>query len=177
MSKEKDTKKESKKMAVEDIYKKKTHHEHILSTPDTYIGSVEPDTKTMYIFDDENKKIIKKDITFVPGLYKIYDEILVNARDHSIRDKTCKTIKVNIDKEEGSISVYNDGHGIPVEFHKELGIHIPEMIFGHLLTSSNYEQKGKIVGGKNGYGAKCCLRLQPIPFWHGEIKLAKDVKV
>ena len=42
------------------------------------------------------KKIIKKDITFVPGLYKIYDEILVNARDHSIRDKTCETIKVNI---------------------------------------------------------------------------------
>jgi len=147
-------KSETKKLAVEDIYKKKTHHEHILSTPDTYIGSAEADTKPMYVFDDETKKIIKKDITFVPGLYKIYDEILVNARDHSIRDKTCKTIKVNIDKENGNISVYNDGHGIPVELHKELQIYIPEMIFGHLLTSSNYEQKGKIVGGKNGYGSK-----------------------
>jgi DNA topoisomerase-2 len=150
MSKEKST----KKLAVEDIYKKKTHHEHILSTPDTYIGSAEPDTKPMYVFDDESGKIIKKDITFVPGLYKIYDEILVNARDHSIRDKTCKNIKVSIDKESGFISVYNDGNGIPVELHKELQIYIPEMIFGHLLTSSNYEQKGKIVGGKNGYGAK-----------------------
>lgn len=165
------------KIAIEDIYKKKTHHEHILSTPDTYIGSVEPDTKSMYIFDDETKKIVKKDITFVPGLYKIYDEILVNARDHSIRDKTCKNIKVNIDKESGTISVYNDGHGIPVELHKELGIYIPEMIFGHLLTSSNYEQKGKVVGGKNGYGAKCTSRLQLIPFWKGKIKMAKDVKV
>ncbi len=151
MSKDKS---DTKKLAVEDIYKKKTHHEHILSTPDTYIGSAESDTKTMYVFDDETKHILKKDITFVPGLYKIYDEILVNARDHSIRDKTCKTIKVSIDKESGFISVYNDGQGIPVEIHKELKIYIPEMIFGHLLTSSNYEQKGKIVGGKNGYGSK-----------------------
>jgi DNA topoisomerase-2 len=173
----KKNKSEPKKMAVEDIYKKKTHHEHILSTPDTYIGSAEADTKPMYVYDDETKKIIKKDITFVPGLYKIYDEILVNARDHSIRDKTCETIKVNINKETGSISVYNDGVGIPVELHKELQIYIPEMIFGHLLTSSNYEQKGKIVGGKNGYGAKCSRWNTPIPFWNGEIKLAKDVKV
>lgn len=142
------SKKESKILAVEDIYKKKTHHEHILSTPDTYIGSTEADTKTMHVFDDDTKKIIKKDITFVPGLYKIYDEILVNARDHSIRDKTCKNIKVNIDKENGSIAVYNDGKGIPVELHKELQIYIPEMIFGHLLTSSNYEQKGRLSGEK-----------------------------
>ncbi len=148
------SKSSKKNLSVEDIYKKKTHHEHILSTPDTYIGSAESDTKTMYVFDDEEKKIIKKDITFVPGLYKIYDEILVNARDHSIRDKTCKNIKVNIDKENGTISVFNDGKGIPVQLHKELEIYIPEMIFGHLLTSSNYEQKGKIVGGKNGYGSK-----------------------
>ncbi len=171
------SKKESKTLAVEDIYKKKTHHEHILSTPDTYIGSAEADTKTMYVFDDETKKILKKDITYVPGLYKIYDEILVNARDHSIRDKTCKTIKVNIDKENGSIAVYNDGKGIPVELHKELQIYIPEMIFGHLLTSSNYEQKGKIVGGKNGYGAKCISPNTLVPTWDGKMKYASDVKI
>ena len=169
--------KTTKKIAVEDIYKKKTHHEHILSSPDTYIGSAEPDTKPMYVYDDASDKIIKKDITFVPGLYKIYDEILVNARDHSIRDKTCKNIKVSIDKETGFISVYNDGNGIPVELHKELQIYIPEMIFGHLLTSSNYEQKGKVVGGRNGYGSKCILPVSPIPLWHGEIKLAKNIKV
>ena len=169
--------KSTKKIAVEDIYKKKTHHEHILSSPDTYIGSAEPDTKPMYVYDDASDKIIKKDITFVPGLYKIYDEILVNARDHSIRDKTCKNIKVSIDKETGFISVYNDGNGIPVELHKELQIYIPEMIFGHLLTSSNYEQKGKVVGGRNGYGAKCIKNDTPVQYWKGKIKLAKDVKV
>jgi hypothetical protein len=72
----------SAKPSIEDIYKKKTQHEHILTLPDTYIGSVESDTKEMFVYDDEEKRIIKKDITYVPGLYKIYDEILVNARDH-----------------------------------------------------------------------------------------------
>ena len=142
------------KMAVEDIYKKKTHHEHILSSPDTYIGSSDSDTKSMHVYDDATNKIIKKDITFVPGLYKIYDEVLVNARDHSVRDNTCSVIKTTIDKELGTICVYNDGNGVEVELHKEYGIYIPELIFGNLLTSSNYEQKGKIVGGKNGYGSK-----------------------
>jgi len=131
----------------------------------------------MYVFDDEKNKIIKKEISYVPGLYKIYDEILVNARDHCIRDRTCKTVKVNINQETGVISVYNDGNGIPIELHKEYGIYVPELIFGHLLTSSNYEKRGKIVGGKNGYGLKCVQPSLPIPFWTGEIKLAKDVKI
>ena len=48
----------------------------------------------------------------------------------------------------------NDGQGIPVEKHSE-GVYNPELIFGHLLTSSNYDKsEKKIVGGKNGYGAK-----------------------
>ncbi len=173
----KSSKNASKELSVEDIYKKKNHREHILDLPDTYIGSAEPDTREMYVYDDESSKIIKKDITYVPGLYKIYDEILVNARDHSIRDKNCKNIKVSINKDEGTISVWNDGAGIPVELHKEHNVYVPELIFGHLLTSSNYEQKGKIVGGKNGYGSKCISPLAFLPTWNGKIKLAKDIIV
>ena len=95
-------KNKKKELTIEEIYKKKTHHEHILSTPDTYIGSAESDTKEMYVYDDETKKIVKRDITYVPGLYKIFDEILVNARDHTIRDKTCRTIKVNINQDKAT---------------------------------------------------------------------------
>lgn len=146
--------KDKSEMSIEERYKKKSTHEHILTLPDTWIGSVQSDTMNMWVFDDNNNKIVKKEITFVPGLYKIYDEILVNARDHSIRDKTCKTIKVSFNQEEGRITVFNDGKGIPVQIHKELGIYVPEMIFAHTMTSENYEQKGKIVGGKNGIGAK-----------------------
>lgn len=135
---------------IEDIYKQKSLHEHILTMPDTYIGSIEMDQKDLWIYDDDSDKIIKKTINYIPGFYKIFDEIIVNARDHTVRDKTCKNIKIDIDKSSGQISVWNDGAGIPVVLHKEYNIYIPEMIFGHLLTSSNYDQKGKIVGGKNG---------------------------
>lgn len=148
---EKTVKKDKKQeMTVEEKYKKKTTHEHILTLPDTWIGSIQADNMNMWVYDDGKNKIVKKEITFVPGLYKIYDEILVNARDHSIRDKTCKTIKVNFNQEEGRITVYNDGKGIPVKLHKEYGVYVPEMIFAQTMTSENYEVKGKIVGGKNG---------------------------
>lgn len=143
----------TQKETVEDKYQKMTPHEHILALPDTYIGSITPDQLELWIVNDDNM-MEKKQITYVPGLYKIYDEILVNARDQAIREPTCKTIKVTINQELGEISVYNDGPGVEVEIHKTHQIYVPELIFGNLLTSSNYKQKGKTWGGKNGYGAK-----------------------
>ena len=57
--------------------------------------------------------------------------------------------------ESGSISVYNNGRGIPIEMHSKEKVWVPELIFGHLLTSSNYNDKEKkTTGGRNGYGAK-----------------------
>ena len=139
-------------LTIEEKYKKKTHHEHILSIPDTYIGSVSCDLKCMYVVEDN--KIISKDITFPPGLYKIYDEVLVNVYDHKIRNGTSTCLDVTINIETGWITIYNDGDGIDIEIHKDAKVYVPEMIFGQLLTGTNYEKKGKIVGGKNGYGAK-----------------------
>ena len=133
---------------------KKTHHEHILSLPDTYIGSITPDKQEMHIYNNETNKIEKKEITYIAGLYKLFDEGIVNSRDHTVRDKTCTRIDVDIDKETNRISISNNGKPIPIQIHKEHNIYVPELIFANLLTSSNYEQKGKIVGGKNGYGAK-----------------------
>ena len=66
----------NKRLSVERIYQRKTQLEHILLRPDTYIGSVEETTETMYVYDSEKEAIVKKQITFVPGLYKIFDEIL-----------------------------------------------------------------------------------------------------
>lgn len=64
-------------------------------------------------------------------------------------------LKVTIDQEKGSITVFNNGKGIPVVIHKEHKIYVPELIFGHLLTGSNYnDDDRRIVGGRNGYGAK-----------------------
>ena len=127
---------------------------HALLRPDMYIGTVEASMQPMWIYDEESLKFIKSDIQFSPGLYKIFDEIIVNAYDHTIRTKECKTIKVDFDKISGRISVWNDGPGIPVKINEKHNIYVPEMIFGHFRSSSNYKDDGKIVGGRNGFGAK-----------------------
>lgn len=150
--------KTGKKLAIEDIYQKKSQLEHILLRPDTYIGSVEYTEKTpMWIYDSEKEKLVLKDIQYVPGLYKIFDEILVNAADNKQRDPKMNCIKINIEKEKNQVSIFNNGKGIPVVHHKVENMYVPEMIFGTLLTSSNYDDsERKVTGGRNGYGAKLC---------------------
>jgi DNA topoisomerase-2 len=136
----------------EQKYQKLEHAEHIYKLPDTYIGSIESTTEEMFVFNQD--KMVKQKITYVPGFFKIFDEILVNAIDHRQRDPSVKNIKIEIKKGTSEIIIQNDGNGIDVAIHPILGIYIPEMLFGHLLTSSNYNDKEKrTTGGKNGYGA------------------------
>ena len=145
----------SKLKSVEEKYQKLTQIEHILKRPDTYIGDTKLQKEKQYVYDISNDKIIKKDIAYPPGLMKIFDEILVNARDHYVNDPSCDTIKVGIDVSNNEIYVMNNGRGIDVEMHQEHGVYVPELIFGHLLTSTNYDDTEKrTTGGRNGYGAK-----------------------
>uniref|UniRef100_A0A7N0T385 DNA topoisomerase 2 n=1 Tax=Kalanchoe fedtschenkoi TaxID=63787 RepID=A0A7N0T385_KALFE len=138
---------------IEETYQKKTQLEHILLRPDTYVGSIEKHAQNLWIY--ENNEMVYRSISYVPGLYKIFDEILVNAADNKQRDPSMDSVKVVINVEDNLISVYNNGDGVPVEIHQEEGIYVPEMIFGHLLTSSNYDDTvKKTTGGRNGYGAK-----------------------
>eukprot|EP00924_Labyrinthula_sp_SR-Ha-C_P006810 augustus_masked-scaffold_8-processed-gene-1.4-mRNA-1 protein AED:0.09 eAED:0.09 QI:0/-1/0/1/-1/1/1/0/1582 len=143
------------KAALSSKYQKKNQLEHILLRPDVYIGSPDPTEEKLWVFDTIENKMVYKNITYAPGLYKIVDEILVNAADNKQRDKSMKRIKVEIDRDSGVISVENDGAGIPIEMHEEHDVYIPELIFGQLLTGENFEDtKERVVGGKNGYGAK-----------------------
>lgn len=141
------------KKSIEQVYQKKDLHEHILHRPSMFIGSVSKVDEEVYLV--ENQKFVKKNVAYVPGFLKIFDEILVNALDHTVRDPSVKQIKVTIDKETGVISVFNDGQGIPCVIHKEYLVYIPELIFGNLLTSSNYDDSvERITGGVNGLGSK-----------------------
>ncbi|XP_048221959.1 DNA topoisomerase 2-alpha [Perognathus longimembris pacificus] len=145
-----------KRLSIERIYQKKTQLEHILLRPDTYIGSVELVTQHMWVYDEE-VGINYREVTFVPGLYKIFDEILVNAADNKQRDPKMSCIRVTIDPENNLISIWNNGKGIPVVEHKVEKMYVPALIFGQLLTSSNYDDdEKKVTGGRNGYGAKLC---------------------
>ena len=145
-------------------YQKKTDKEHILDNPDTYIGSIEEDEVTDWYLTDDNKMKFQK-FQWIPGMYKCFDEGAVNARDQWVRllqkkDVThfVKNMDFEVNQETGMITIYNDGEGIDVEKHPEYDIWIPEMIFGHLRSSTNYKKnEKKIVGGKNGFGFKLVL--------------------
>ncbi|GAX22469.1 DNA topoisomerase II [Fistulifera solaris] len=142
-----------KAKTVEEIYQKKTQLEHILARPDTYIGSTEPQTQTMYVLQGE--RIVERDITYTPGLYKIFDEIVVNAADNKQRDPNMDRMDITIDADANQLSVLNNGAGIPIVMHKEHNCYVPTLIFGHLLTGSNFDDdEKKTTGGRNGYGAK-----------------------
>ena len=139
-------------------YKKLTQREHILQLPDTYIGSRDSHRETRWIYDAEEERMTWREVNFNPGFFKIFDELMVNALDHVTRQAATKekrVTKIVITLTPTQIIVNNDGECIPIAMHPEYKIMVPELIFGHLLTSSNYDEKEeKTVGGKNGYGAK-----------------------
>jgi DNA topoisomerase-2 len=89
----------------------------------------------MYVLNNDNR-IIEREITFTPGLFKIFDEIMVNAADNKQRDPNMDKIDVVVDPESNSVSVKNNGKGIPIVMHKEHNVYVPTLIFGHLLTGS-----------------------------------------
>ena len=165
-------------------YQQKTDKQHILDNPDTYIGSVEKIDANVWILNEDNTKIIEKNITYIPGLFKLFDEGIVNCRDHVIRMQQASNsnienalpvsyIDVTIVESDGTIIMTNDGNGIDVAEHPEYKIWIPELIFGHLRTSTNYDKnEKKIVGGKNGFGFKLAL------IWstHGSIETVDHVR-
>lgn len=179
--------------AIEEIYQKKSQLEHILLRPDTYIGSTEKQAQQLWVHDGE--RMVMQNVSIVPGLYKIFDEILVNAADNKVRDPTMDTVRVTIDEvrragaqrgavrdappacpgtqarahscaqASNSITVWNNGHGVPVDIHKEEKVYVPELIFGHLLTSSNYDDDEKKVSTSVG-GSWTARTVRPAPFKH-----------
>jgi DNA topoisomerase-2 len=149
-------------------YQKKSAIQHILDAPDTYVGSIEKVESQQHILNETGDKIIEKNIEYIPGLFKLFDEGIVNCRDHVVRmlqaiasgQPNCipvSNIEVTI-SDDGTITMLNDGNGIDVAEHPEHKTWIPQMIFGELRTSTNYDkEEKKIVGGKNGFGFKLVL--------------------
>lgn len=140
-------------------YIKLTPREHILARPDSYVGSCESHKEKRWIFVPETGKMSLRTVDYNPGLYKIFDELVVNALDHVSRTAALeapeKVTQITVVITPTTFSVQNNGQGIPIVEHSEYKVMTPELIFGHLLTSSNYDDaEEKTVGGKNGYGAK-----------------------
>ena len=123
---------------------------HTIECPDVYMGALKNNNKELYTFDGKTVKLERVD--YNTGLLKIFDEILTNASDNLQRKNSgIQNIMVNIT--DDSISIYNDGKTIPIE-KNENNIWIPEMIFTHFRSGSNFKKRNKTTGGKNGIGAK-----------------------
>jgi DNA topoisomerase-2 len=145
-------------MELSDKYRKQTHREHILSLPDTYIGSIETAEEEVWLPGPDGTFQASK-IAMNPGFYKLVDELLVNAHDQVVRLRQKKSDnpvkRISVSYTDGILEVENDGESIDVAKHPEHDMYIPQLIFGELLTSTNYDkEEKKLVGGKNGYGVK-----------------------
>lgn len=151
-------------------YTIKNDIQHVLDCSDVYIGDTSHCTRKEYVYFDELNKIIYQKVTVPEALIRIFIEVLTNAVDNVERSKDikpCKKIKVHLNLATGLTSVWNDGLVIPIVKNnfdnsnedkinlKMNSLYIHSMIFGHLRSSSNYEQKICDISGKNGVGVKC----------------------
>lgn len=140
-------------------YKKMDPIEHVLKRADVYIGSTRPRDVEDFIVVDEEFHIEKKMVNISPAILRIFIEPLANMIDNVERSRNegVKMTKMAIDiKDTGEIIFWNDGSVIPIELHPEEKCYNHSLIFGQLLTSSNYDDDEKRVTlGKNGLGSKC----------------------
>lgn len=142
------------KRSLEKEYQHFTQEEHVLARPGMYIGNTATVTDEVWIHDDETQRMVKRSVTYNPGIVKLFDELITNCLDETVRDNTITAIKVKVTGT--SFSVENDGdRGIPIEKHPTGKCWLPEYLFGRLLTSSNYDDtQEREVAGTNGIGAK-----------------------
>lgn len=136
-------------------YKKLTDVQHCLKRPGMYIGSTKPHQQNVWVFDDTSNKMNQRIVEWNPGLIKLFDEVISNSVDESARNPKLNTIKVDINRETGTISVYDNG-GIPVKLHPEYKEYVPTMIFGYLRSGSNFDDHSEnqsAVTGQNGLGS------------------------
>lgn len=140
-------------------YEKMDPITHIHKRPDMYLGTLDPKThEPEWVFDGTKMKLLKEP-RYSDGLWRIFLEPISNVVDNVWRSRQakveCKKIKVDIDPETAEITIWNDGRFIPVEINEQTKLYNPELIFGNLLTSSNYnDEEERLSSGRNGLGVK-----------------------
>lgn len=131
-------------------YKKLTDIEHVRIRPSMYIGTIETVTRLEWVIRDNNT--VQEEVTYSPGIVKLFDEVVTNCVDEHIRSRSVTKIEVVINRLTGEISIGDNG-GIPVKKHPEHNVYIPELIFSELRAGSNFDDEDRMGGGMNGLGA------------------------
>ena len=142
-------------------FQKLSDREHILTRPDMYCGSTDKVSKELHVMTIDGK-VSEKTVNVSPALIQVISEAIMNAADRVSASYepsstiVCKTTKIDIEiNENAEVSILNDGDGIPSEYIEKYRMYAPELIFGHLRTSSNYDDSEERLNvGRNGVGIK-----------------------
>ena len=130
---------------------------YILFRPEIYIGSMDKNPRELQGYNFETKKYFPLVSTLPEGLERLFLEPISNAADNAIRSRLCNVNpgKIEVQMNRTTISIKNGGTGIPIEIHPTEGVYVPEMIFGKLMSGSNYDSSSIRMGsGINGLGIK-----------------------
>ena len=140
-------------MSDDEEYQQIDHLRHITLRPDTYISNPQPSVQQCLL---PRRGVATQ--TYSSGLYKAVDEIFNNAIDNTVRKGGTGRKEISVTITDNEITVKNSGAGQSIDLenrHRATGLYYPTLLFGHLLTSGNYNDNIKrTVGGRNGYGAK-----------------------
>ena len=145
----------TKTKTIEEKYQEMSEREHILERSGMWIGSTKEEEAQMFLYNRDTAKMELRDVTYIPGMLKLVDEIISNSCDEYRRKDNLglNKIEVSVALNGTMLSVYDNG-GIPVVKHKTAGCYVPEFIFGRLRTSSNYDDtEDRNVVGTNGVGS------------------------
>lgn len=131
-------------------------HQHVLQRPDTYVGPVASTIVHGHAFDTKEETLSTREVQCEasPALFKLFDEVIVNAMDNSQRDPSQKYIKTSVDAATGVFRVCNDGGTIPIKHWKDTERYIPEILMYELMSGENFADDRAHVGGRNGLGVK-----------------------
>lgn len=139
---------------IEQKYKELSEQEHVLLRPGMYVGSVKPELSTRFVFDYKEQMMVQKEVEYVPAILKLIDEIISNSTDEYRRPDNIGLTQISVTVMKDNTIVIEDNGGIPVVKHKEAGIMVPQLIFGRMRTSSNYNDDEDRSGlGTNGVGS------------------------
>lgn len=140
--------------SIEERFQAMSERDHILTRPGMWVGSIKYEDNQMFIYDTDEAKMRVADVSYIPAMLKLIDEVISNSCDEFRRKGNLglNNIQVTINS-NGYITVKDNG-GIPVVMHKDAGVYVPEFLFGRLRSSSNYDDtEERDVVGTNGVGA------------------------